>query len=72
MIRTQTHKLIYRATDTSELYDLVEDPRELHNRYADPALQAIRQQLSTALLDWYQRTSDVTPMIEDPRGLPPA
>lgn len=72
MIRTQTHKLIYRAADTSELYDLVEDPRELHNRYADPALQAIRQQLSTALLDWYQRTSDVTPMIEDPRGLPPA
>ncbi len=72
MIRTQTHKLIYRAAGRSEFYDLQADPRELHNLYDEPAHASLRHALESQLLAWYQRTSDVTPFDEDPRGLPPA
>ncbi len=54
-IRTKTHKLIYfygcdyegknQTPPGWELYDLVKDPEELHNRYDDPAYAAIRDQL---------------------------
>lgn len=37
-VRTETHKLIYFwKQDQWEMYDLVQDPEELHNLYADPA-----------------------------------
>jgi choline-sulfatase len=70
MIRTATHKLIYRARGVCELYDLVADPRELRNVYGDPAYATVRAQLERRLLDWYLTTSDVTPFQEDARGLP--
>jgi choline-sulfatase len=70
MIRTSTHKLIHRRHGLSELYDLVDDPRELRNRHDDPALAAIRSDLERRLLDWQLSTSDVTPLDEDPRGIP--
>ena len=42
-IRTQRYKLIhyYHDTDEWELYDLVEDPEEMHNRYDDPAYSEV-------------------------------
>ncbi len=70
MIRTTTHKLIYRPTGLCELYDLRSDPRECHNRYGDPAYAEVQQALEARLLDWLVQTSDVTPFEEDPRGLP--
>jgi arylsulfatase A-like enzyme len=40
-IRTATHKLIYFwKKDQWECYDLVADPREMHNLYDDPKAQA--------------------------------
>jgi len=72
MIRTQTHKLVWRTSGMHELYDLSTDPRELENRYDDPAMASIRAQLEARLLDWYVRTSDVVPFDEHPRGLPPS
>ncbi len=39
-VRTQTHKLIYFwKKDQWECYDLVADPQEMHNIYAEPAAQ---------------------------------
>ncbi|NLG51217.1 MAG: sulfatase-like hydrolase/transferase [Chloroflexi bacterium] len=70
MIRTLEYKLIYRPQGVSELYDLRQDPRELHNLYGDPALEGVQRELERRLLDWYVQTADVTPMDEDPRGLP--
>jgi choline-sulfatase len=72
MLRTMTHKLIYRERPGAvcELYDLESDPQELRNVYDDPAYAGVRQQLETEMLRWYQRTSDVTPLDEDPRGMP--
>ncbi len=69
MIRTMTHKLIHRRHGPCELYDLVRDPRELHNRHHDPAMSSVRTDLERRLLDWHLSTSDVTPFDEDPRGI---
>lgn len=70
MVRTGTHKLIRRTKQANELYDLQNDPQELKNMYDHPAYQGVRHELEQELLDWYLRTSDVTPWYEDPRGLP--
>jgi arylsulfatase A-like enzyme len=49
-VRTATHKLIYFwKKDQWEMYDLVKDPDELHNRYNDPAQQEQVARLKTEL-----------------------
>ena len=49
-IRTATHKLIHFYTmDHWELYDLEQDPGELHNRYNSPAFAQLRTQLHEQL-----------------------
>jgi choline-sulfatase len=70
MIRTLTHKLVYRPDDRSELYDLVKDPRELNNVYGSAAYRNVQAQLLVDLMNWYVRTSDVAPVQKDPRGIP--
>lgn len=70
MIRTLTHKLVHRPLGVSELYDLAADPQELRNVHGREEYAAVQRDLERRLLDWYVRTSDVTPFDEDPRGLP--
>lgn len=70
MIRTPTHKLIYRTQDRCELYDMVADPAESRNLYDEPACAEVRADLEKQLLDWYLHTADVAPRDENPRGLP--
>ena len=49
-IRTRTHKLIYFwKKDQWELFDLVNDPYELHNLYGEPGLEALTAQLKQQL-----------------------
>jgi len=50
MVRTTTHKLIYRLSGEHELYDLTTDPNEFVNRYQDPTLVAVRRDLQERLL----------------------
>jgi len=50
-VRTRTHKLIYFwKKDQWELYDLVNDPRELHNLYGQPGHEEVTASLKTELL----------------------
>ena len=50
-VRTATHKLIYFwKKDQWELFDLVNDPRELHNLYGLPGHEAVTAALKTELL----------------------
>jgi len=50
-VRTTTHKLIYFwKKDQWELFDLVNDPRELHNLYGLPGHEAVTAELKTELL----------------------
>eukprot|EP00966_Prymnesium_polylepis_P220279 5095655-Prymnesium_polylepis.1 len=70
MRRNLTHKLVYRPAGESELYLLADDPRELANRWDDPAHAGVRASLLDGLLGWLVNTSDITPMHTDPRGMP--
>jgi len=46
VVRTKTHKLTMDLeSGTGELYDLVEDPHELHDRFNDPAYAGVRSEL---------------------------
>jgi arylsulfatase A-like enzyme len=50
-VRTRTHKLIhFWKKDQWELFDLVNDPFELHNLYSEPAHEALIAQLKGELL----------------------
>ncbi|MCD6518831.1 MAG: sulfatase-like hydrolase/transferase [Anaerolineae bacterium] len=50
MIFDGRYKLSFYADDTCELYDLEQDPFEMHNLYFDPTYQSVRQQLEERLL----------------------
>jgi arylsulfatase A-like enzyme len=52
--RTGTHKLVVWSSDDDaggELYCLEEDPLERVNRYADPALRAVRDELQARIIE---------------------
>ncbi len=57
-IRTQRYKLAINLLDVDELYDLAEDPGEVHNRIDDPALAEVRGELHDRLLAWQERQRD--------------
>ena len=49
-VRTRTHKLIYFwKKDQWELFDLVNDPHELHNLYGEPGQDALTADLKQEL-----------------------
>jgi len=45
MVRTRTHQFTFNPSDIGELYDLEQDPYQLHNRYGDPAYAEIQKDL---------------------------
>jgi hypothetical protein len=50
-VRTRTHKLIYFwKKDQWELFDLVNDPLELHNLYGQPGQEKLTSDLKRELL----------------------
>lgn len=59
MVRTDEYKYVYNTPDIDELYDLSEDPSELHNLIDDPDYRAIRAELKRELLEWMERTDDM-------------
>jgi choline-sulfatase len=68
MIKTGSHKLIFRPGDKSELYDLREDPEELCNVYGREEYLEVQRQLERRILEWYLHTSDVVPFDRQTRG----
>lgn len=58
MIRTELWKLVLRDAGKEELYDLRNDPSELHNLIDNSANEEIKNDLKEQLLRWYLRTSD--------------
>ena len=68
MMRTMTHKLIFRTKGLSELYDMEKDRRELDNLYGKPEAKEVQLEMEKKMLEWFVETSDVTPFDEDPRG----
>jgi arylsulfatase A-like enzyme len=50
-IRTPDARYVFRWNDVDELYDLVDDPDEVHNRADDPARRGAVERLRAALLE---------------------
>lgn len=67
MIRTRGYKYVRRLYEEDELYDLREDPMELHNRIGDPALSNMLEALKERMLTFYLETCDVVPFKTDKR-----
>jgi len=71
-VRTKTHKLIYFwKKDQWELYDLGKDPRELHNLYGKPGMEALTATLKTELarLKKAARDDDQLADVQIPNGV---
>jgi arylsulfatase A-like enzyme len=67
MCRTRNFKYVRRHYEQDELYDLKQDPQELHNIVNDPAYGDVLNRLRERLLTWYMETCDVVPRVEDSR-----
>lgn len=62
MIRKSDWKLQYDMQGRGRLYNLSEDPVELHNLWHDPRYGAVRQELTQDLLTWVLRVHDPLPL----------
>jgi arylsulfatase A-like enzyme len=63
MVRTTTHKLVMdHAHNTGELYDLVADLAETHNRWGDPAYAGIQMRMLQRLCNRMAWTVDPLPL----------
>ena len=65
MCRTYQYKYVRRLNEQDELYDLEQDPQELHNLIMDPDFKSVLLELKERLLTWYMATGDVVPMKLD-------
>ena len=71
-VRTRTHKLIYFwKKDQWELFDLVNDPYELHNLYGEPGQDALTATLKGELarLKKEMRDDDQLADVQIPNGV---
>jgi arylsulfatase A-like enzyme len=70
-VRDERWKLIrYPQVNFSQLFDLENDPGELHNLAADPGQRSQVNRLTNLLLDWQHRFGDTQPLtVDDPRPL---
>ncbi|MBJ9992314.1 MULTISPECIES: sulfatase-like hydrolase/transferase [Paenibacillus] len=67
MVRTREFKYIKRLYERDELYDLANDPDELHNLIEDESYADVRQDMLERLVHWYMETVDAVPYRLDPR-----
>ena len=68
-VRTERYKLIrFYQSDEWELYDLEQDPDELHNVYGDPAYAGPRSELKAELVRLTERYGDDSDFSVRPAG----
>jgi arylsulfatase A-like enzyme len=67
MCRTQDYKYVHRLYELDELYDLKNDPAEIHNRIDDPTLASVKGLLQERLIRFFMETGDVVPHHLDMR-----
>ena len=65
VVRGLDKLVVDRSQNVTHLYNLGEDPVEMHNRAQDPAQELKRNELKALLKDWMRRTGDGM----DPSGL---
>lgn len=68
MVRDSRYKYVYRTNQENELYDMQADPDELQNLYHFNEFKDIIHRFEKAMLEWFVKTSDTTPLKTDKRG----
>jgi arylsulfatase A-like enzyme len=63
MVRTDEWKLVVRETGDHELYNMRQDPEEMHNRYGEETLKPVVADLQMQLLQWCMRTDTDRPYL---------
>ena len=74
-IKNMNYKIVFRKKPfISEFYDLSIDSIESNNLWntSNITLINIKSDLLNNLTEWYLHTSDVVPILVDPRGFPPS
>ncbi len=67
-VRTERWKLVhYPGQPYGELYDLQNDPYELHNLHEDDNHEQVRHELAGLLLEWLIETEDCLPFASGDR-----
>jgi len=61
MVRSTSHKLVYHHEGHTELYDLVDDPRETRNLAGKPEAAEAEQALREKLAQWMDHCNDALP-----------
>ena len=56
-----------RYYEKDELYDLEQDPDEMHNEIDNPVYAEQIEKMKMQLLNWYQETTDWIPNRKDVR-----
>ena len=57
MVRNKAWKLVHFLDEPyGQLFDLLADPQEINNRWTDPAVESIKQELLAALREWRIRS----------------
>jgi len=69
-VRTDRYKFIhyYGVWDTDELYDLKDDPEEMHNLIDKPEHAKLVEQLRTRMYDWLEQTGGMTIPLRREKG----
>ncbi len=67
MCRMGDWKYVYRLYELDELYNMKEDPRELHNLAIDPQYIDLIKKMKIRMLDWLIETGDLVPDRKDKR-----
>lgn len=58
MLRTREHKMVYYiGQEQGELYDLINDPNELDNRWDDPDWSTVKSRMKEQLLEHVLRSN---------------
>jgi len=71
MVRTRTHKLIWRSQGQKELYDVAADPGLTRNLIDESSSAAVKADLQVRLMEHFINTSGIAPMDKDSRSSPP-
>jgi arylsulfatase A-like enzyme len=58
MLRTERYKYVFNCGDVDELYDLQEDPHEMHNLVVAGGYEMILDEMQQRLADWMRSQGD--------------
>jgi len=62
MVRKADWKLTWDMAGNGKLYNLANDPVEIHNLFGEPAYATIQQELMAEMLTWLVKTQDPLPL----------